>query len=209
MSFQWIIDYATNISMERKQIVSSTTSRGGITRTVARGSQIYKFDVTLPDGLKWTTLRPLISQAEKLDKVTTAKIKLNDPGHDYIVGYQGNASAPQTFKAQWLKNTNFINIVQGGGALTSGYMFRAGDFIQLGTNGHVYNVTEDVPYNTYTVRLHREIMEESNSLGTAEFIKVGQECEWTVKCINFPSWTIYAHDQVSWSGAFTFVEEYE
>lgn len=209
MSFQWIIDNATDLSIERKRIVSSTTSRGGITRTITRGSQIYKFDVTLPDGLKWSTIRPLISQAEKLDKVTPTTIKINHPGHSYIVGYQGNASAPQTFKAKWFKNTNFINITQGGGSLTSGYAFRAGDFVQLGPNGHVYNVTEDVPYNTYTVRLHREIMEESNNLGTAETIIVGSECEFKVKCINFPSWTIYSYDQVAWSGSFTFVEEYE
>lgn len=29
---------------------------------------------------------------------------------------------------------------------------------------------------------------------------------WTVLCINKPKWTIFARDQVSWSGAFEFVE---
>ena len=29
---------------------------------------------------------------------------------------------------------------------------------------------------------------------------------YTVRCINFPEWTIFARNQVSWSGAFTFVE---
>lgn len=209
MSFQWIIDNATTISIERKRIVSSTTSRGGVTRTVSRGSQIYKFEVQLPDGLRWTQIRGPISEAEYLDKVTVTSIKLNHPGHQWLSGYQGNATDPQTFRGQWTKNTTFVNIVQGGGGLTSGYMFRAGDFIQLGSSGSVYTVREDVPWNTYTVRLHREIIEETNTPPGGILLKVGSECEFKVQCINFPSWTLYNHDQVSWNGAFTFVEVFE
>jgi hypothetical protein len=29
---------------------------------------------------------------------------------------------------------------------------------------------------------------------------------YTVRCINFPEWTIFARDQVSWSGPFVFQE---
>jgi|TARA_R110000796_G_scaffold78978_1_gene175913 hypothetical protein len=29
---------------------------------------------------------------------------------------------------------------------------------------------------------------------------------WTVICVEFPEWTIFARDQVSWSGAFVFYE---
>ena len=29
---------------------------------------------------------------------------------------------------------------------------------------------------------------------------------YTVRCVEFPEWTLFARDQVSWSGAFVFVE---
>ena len=34
----------------------------------------------------------------------------------------------------------------------------------------------------------------------------GTDLSYTVRCIDFPQWTIFARNQVSWSGAFTFVE---
>lgn len=32
---------------------------------------------------------------------------------------------------------------------------------------------------------------------------------YTVRCVEFPEWTIFARDQVSWSGPFVFVEVYD
>jgi len=124
MSFQWIVDNAESLSIDRKRMVATTTARDGSVRVVSRGTQPKKFTVKLPDGILWTTIRTDIAAAEGLDRITTATI-----------------SIPYA-KFPWYY-------------------------------GNVAPVADD----TYTVR-----------------------------CIEFPEWTIFSRNQVSWSGAFVFIE---
>ena len=203
MSFQWIIDNAETISINRKKVVASTVSRDGTTRAVSRGGQFWKFEVKVPDGIPWTQLRGLISQAEYFDRTSVATIAMNSPGLSWIGGYQGNASAPSTFQATWTKGATSILTSQGG-TLTSGYRFKAGDFIQLGSSGKVYTVAQDVPFNQPAVTLNRPVLDDTQETSTV--IKVGQDVTWTVLCVQFPEWTLMARDQVSWNGSFIFQE---
>lgn len=122
--FQWIIDYAENLSIERKKMVASTTSRNGVVRTISRGTLPKTITAKVPDGIPWTDLRQLILDAESLDKITPAIIEFK---FSEIPWYYGD--------------------------------------VDPGTN-ESYNV----------------------------------------KCISFPSWTIFARNQVSWSGPFVFQE---
>ena len=82
------------------------------------------------------------------------------------------------------------------------YNFRAGDFIQLGSSGHVYTVTQDVPTGTTTVNVNRPIIDAS---GSATLI-YGPAVTWTVICTEMPQWSILPGGLVSWSGNFTFYE---
>jgi hypothetical protein len=124
MSFQWIIDNAESLSINRLKVVASTQSRDGTVRAVSRGAVKRKFEVKLPDGPRWSDLRSNILAAEGLDRDTTATISIP---YAKFPWYYGN-SAPSS--------------------------------------------------------------DES----------------YTVICVTFPQWTIFARDQVSWSGAFVFVE---
>lgn len=124
MTFQWIVDNAESISVNRKKQVSSTTARNGIVRAVSRGTQPKRFEVKLPDGLAWNTFRSDIIAAEALDRITSATISL-----------------PYA-KFPWY-----------------------------------YNNTAPASDESYTVI-----------------------------CTQFPEWTLFARNQVSWSGAFVFVE---
>lgn len=124
MSFQWIIDNAETLSINRKQVVASTTARDGTVRAVSRGTAKKIFTVKLPDGPRWSDIRTNIMLAESLDKVTSASITISYYDFPW---YYGN--------------------VNPGASET-------------------YNVI----------------------------------------CISFPEWTIFARDQVSWDGAFVFVE---
>lgn len=202
MSFQWIFDNAETISMERKPVVASSIARDGTVRAISRGNQPWRFDVKLPDGIPWTTLRQYISQAEALDRYTNGTIALNDTGLDWMVKYQGDS----------VNSTGFVaNITQGSATITlttspttsSGFKFRAGDFIQLGTTGKVYTVAADVAFNSNTVTLHRAVLDNT---ATSVSLRVGINCTFTVICQQFPSWTLMARDQVSWSGPFVFYE---
>lgn len=124
MSFQWIINTAESLSINRLQTTALTTSRDGTVRVVGRGTPPKKFTVKLPDGLPWNSYRSSIVAAEALDRITTATITI-----------------PYA-KFPWY-----------------------------------YNNTAPASDDSYTVR-----------------------------CIEFPEWTIFARNQVSWSGSFVFVE---
>lgn len=124
MSFQWIVDRAETLSINRKKTVATTTARDGNVRAVSRGVPPKRFTVQLPEGIPWTELSSFITAAEALDKVSTAVI-----------------SIPYA-KFPWY-----------------------------------YNNTAPV-----------------------------SDQSWTVRCVDFPDWTIFARNQVSWSGPFVFVE---
>ena len=124
MSFQWIIDRAESISINRKKMVAATTARDGTVRAVSRGTQPKRFEVKLPDGIPWTEIYSYISAAETLDRITTATISL-----------------PYA-KFPWY-----------------------------------YNNSAPVSDESYTVR-----------------------------CIQFPEWTIFSRNQVAWTGPFVFQE---
>ena len=124
MSFQFIVNQAETLSINRKKMVATTTARDGTVRAVSRGNQPKRIEVKLPDGIRWSDLRTSIIAAEALDKITTATITIP---YSLFPWYYGN-TAP------------------------------------------------------------------------------GSDESYTVRCVDFPEWTIFARDQVSWSGPFVFVE---
>jgi hypothetical protein len=123
MSFQWIIDRAESLSINRKKQVATTTARDGSVRAVSRGTLPKLFEVRVPDGIRWQDLRANIVAAEALDRISTATITL------------------PFAKFPWYYN--------------------------------------NVP---------------------------GSDETYTVRCVTFPEWTIFARNQVGWSGPFVFVE---
>lgn len=124
MSFQWIIDNAESISINRKKMVGTTTARDGVTRAVNRGTQPKRIEVRVPDGIAWSDLRTNIAAAEALDRISTATITIP---YAKFPWYYGN--------------------------------------------------TPPASDESYTVR-----------------------------CVQFPEWNIFARDQVGWSGSFVFQE---
>jgi hypothetical protein len=201
MAFQNVIDYAETISINRLKVTASTSARDGTTRAVSRGSGAWEFEVKLPDGPTWTTYRPLIEKMEALDRVTTSTVQINKASMSYINGYQGNyTNVVGTITASYTSGTTLT--ITAGPNIQSGFKFKSGDLIQLGTSGKVYSVVDDVPFNSNTITVHRPVRETT---GTYTLI-VGQNVSWNVICVNFPRWTIFARNQISWDGAFKFAE---
>lgn len=198
-AFQTVFDNAESISISKRKRVSQTQARDGTVRAISTGGQVWQFDVKLPDGPKWTEYRPLIEAMEALDRTQSSTVKINHAGLTWLSGYQGNLTNISAVTVSFTSGNTLT--ITGGATLASGYRFRAGDFIQLGT-GAVYSVTADVPYNSNTITVHRPVREAAGNYT----LKVGQNVEWSVLCVEFPQWTIFARDQVSWSGNFVFVE---
>ena len=198
MSFQWIIDNAESISMDSRSVVSSTIARDGTIRSVTRGGQPWRIEAKLPDGPRWTDYRQLIAAAEALDRNTTASISFNNANLSWLFGYQGNWTGALT--GTWTAGDDNFYVTGGSG---SGYVFRAGDFVKLGTTGYVYKIKQDLATGGPTYpKVHRPIIESGS--GT---VIVGANVSMTVRCVEFPRWTIFARDQVAWNGPFVFVEE--
>lgn len=124
MSFQWIVDRAEQLSINRKKMVATTTARDGQVRAVSRGTMPKRFEVKLPDGIPWTELKSSIESAEALDRITTATITIP---YAKFPWYYGNVAPAQN--------------------------------------------------ESYTVR-----------------------------CVEFPEWRIFARNQVGWTGPFVFIE---
>lgn len=198
-AYQNVINLAETISFNRRKKVAQTTSRDGTVKSTSLGGQIWEFEVKMPDGIRWSTLRPIIEQMEYLDRVTVGQIQFNRAGQEYIAGYQGNLTNITAITVSY-SSGNTVTIT-GGATLASGYRFKSGDLIQLGT-GSVYSVVNDVAYNQTTVTLNRPVREAAGSYT----LKVGANCVFNVLCIQFPKWTIFQRDQVSWDGPFVFAE---
>lgn len=199
-AFQTVIDNAEAISINKKRKVAQTTSRDGTVKATSLGGQIWEFSVTLPNGPAWTEYRPLIERMEALDRVTVGTIQINNAGQSWLSGYQGNLSNISAVTVSYASG-NTVTIT-GGATLGSGFRFRSGDLIQLGTTGSVYSVVNDVAFNETTVTLHRPVREAAGNYT----LRIGPNVVWNVICVNFPQWTIFARDQISWSGPFVFAE---
>jgi hypothetical protein len=200
MSFQWIIDNAEAISIDTQPNVSTTITRDGTARSTSRGGDTWRFTVTAPDGPRWSDYRNNIALAQALGRTTTANIQINDTGQtSWLNAYQGNCANVNAVTASW---TTGNTITLTGGQAASGFNFKAGDFIQLGSSGRVYQVAANVAFNSNTVTLNRPIIDAAGSAT----LRIGPAVTWNVLCTGFPTWTIFARDQVSWSGPFVFYE---
>ena len=76
MSFQWIINNAEQLSINRLDVVAQTQSRDGTVRAISRGSSPKKFTVTLPAGPAYSEYKSLIEGAEALGRHTSADITI-------------------------------------------------------------------------------------------------------------------------------------
>jgi hypothetical protein len=201
-AFQTVIDNAEAISFNRRKKVAQTTSRDGTVKSTSLGGQVWEFEVTLPNGPRWSEYRPLIERIEALDRVTVGTIQINKAAHSWLSGYQGNLSSLSGIGVTFTSG-NTVTIASGATGLTTGqFRFKSGDLIQLGSSGSVYSVVNDVAHNGTTITLNRPVREAAGSYT----LVVGQSVTWSVICVQLPKWTIFARDQVGWDGPFVFAE---
>lgn len=200
--FQQIVDRAETMTMDTRRSVAQTTARDGTVRTLSQSAMPWRFTITVADGRYWTDERGMISELEAAGQHTVGTIQISAAGHDYISKYQGDVAAPNSITVSH-SQTNQFTITGGLGGLSSGYVFRRGDLVQMGPGGGVYRVVADVAYNQTSVTVHRPIRESSGSYT----LTVGQSVTWSVVCTQMPTWNLFRHNMVAWSGPFEFVED--
>ena len=92
MSFQYVINNATTLGIDRLDTVASTQSRDGTVKAVSRGTPKKIFTVRLPDGPKWADIKTDIEAAEALDRHTTDTITITYAKHPW---YYSNITPSQ------------------------------------------------------------------------------------------------------------------
>lgn len=204
MGYQYVIDNAQTLSMNRVAIVASTQARDGTVRQINRGANYWKIEVTMAPA-RWQDVRQDISKIEYTrSSAMTDTLTLSSSNYSWLSQYQGNVNLASIggFYASWTKGNTYLTLTTSP-TLGSGYKFRAGDLIQLGASRKVYAVAADVAYNSNTVQLHRPIIDDTQ---TNINLLVGQNVTWTVRCSQFPKWTLTERNIVAWEGSFVFVE---
>jgi hypothetical protein len=200
-AFQYVFDNAESLGFNRRSVTAQTTSRDGTVRTVSRGGQIWRFDVKLPDGIRWSDAREYIEAIDAADRTTVGTVSLSNPGYvPWLNAYRGNSANYTGFLATWTQGATTITLTTSP-ITNSGFKFRAGDIIQL-AGGRVYSVASDVAYSSNTVNINRPVLDATGSGA----LQVAEDVTWDVICVELPTWTIFARDQVSWSGNFVFYE---
>jgi hypothetical protein len=204
MSFQWIIDNAAELSLNGQPTVGSTTTRSGVTRLVGRGGQPWVLDVRLPDGTRWSDYRQRIAGLEN-NRFDVAALNFAGTGLEWMFQYQGDLTDINNLTASFTAGDNTF-VIGGAGASSGGtYYFRAGDLVQLGTGGYVYQVVADAAKPSSTITVHRAIV-ESDTDAADTVVKVGTAAAINFQCVTIPNWSLFAREQVSWNGVFRFVE---
>lgn len=203
-AFQSIVDLAESIGIDKRGVVSQTISRNQTVRAISRGGQIWRFDIKLPDGIPWTTMRPIIESIEQAGLYTPLPIQFNTAGTlPWFMKYQGDSVNYTGFVGTFTTNSTTLTLTTSP-TTTSGFKFRVGDLIENDSaKSHVYSVVADVPYNSNTVILNRPYL----TTGGSRPLLVGPDTSFRVICTSMPTYNIFARNQVGWSGSFTFSED--
>ena len=199
MGLQAIFDNASSMKVTNRPFVAQSITRSGVVRTVERGNAIWRFEVELPNGAPWQEeYRSIIANYTKNDRLIPETIDFSNSGFGWMFPYLG--SEPNIANVRLNVINNAISIATGV-TITSGFVFKAGDLIEL-IGGAVYQVTEDVAWDDTVVPVHRPPVE---SVGTYD-IRVGGAARFTVLCISMPNFSFVERNQVAWDGAFVFQE---
>jgi hypothetical protein len=198
-AFQWIIDNAVDVQINKRGVVAQTISRDQTVRSASRGGRVWKFVVTPSPGTRWQDpgVRGYIEAIDKADRFTVGTINFNKPEFDYIFGYLGTQTNTTGWTATAVRGSDTLTM--GG---VTGNRFKAGDLLQFSGQPRVYSVVQDVAQNATTVQLNRPVLEAS---ATYTLI-VGRAVNWTVVCTGIPDYKITATGLIEWTGPFEFTE---
>ena len=124
MSLQTIIDNATYVDFDIREVTGSTISRSGHLKTADRNVNVYQFKVGMHDGLTYSTNRGVLQDIYTTGATTEANISLNNnSGMNYITAYQGDLAdsvlANLTI-ASSVGSTFQLNLVGAGDATLNG-----------------------------------------------------------------------------------------
>jgi len=214
MSLQTIIDNATFVEIDRREMSGSTLSRSGHYKTADRNVNVYSMTIGMHEGLTYSTNRGVLEDIYSTGSTNEANISLNNnSGMNYLTAYQGDIAGAQINNITMVGSNGRELYVDCTGATGSGNLVEKGDFIQpegnVGGYRYVYQVTSDVAFSVssnITIPVHRPVLSQSGVALTSGGIKVGNDVRWQVKITNLPKYTIAPYDRIEFSDDFELIE---
>jgi len=214
MSLQTIIDNATFVEIDRREMSGSTLSRSGHYKTADRNVNVYSFTVGMHEGLTYSTNRGVLEDIYSTGSTNEANISLNNnSGMNYLTAYQGDIASNQISLINMVGSYGSELYVDCSGATGSGNLFEKGDFIQpkgnTDTYRYPYQVTSDVAFSTgsnITIPVHRPVLSQDSVALTSGGIKVGNDVRWQVKITNLPKFSVQPYDRIEFSDDFALIE---
>ena len=207
MSFQYLVNTASNITIDNRPTVAQTVSRSGMVRSVSRGNSVWRFTVTPSSGNFYSELKTYILDAKTTGKATTFNLQFDHAGYEFLYDYQGDYTTTTNRNVEVDPDAYGYNRVIDATPLSSGtYKYRKGDIIEV--EGYVYEITADVTgtAGNDNVYLHRPLILGSTFSAGTKVARLGTTSRFSVKCINFPTFTLFGSKQVQWNGDFVFQE---
>lgn len=207
MSFQYFVNTASNITIDNRPTTAQTISRSGMVRSVNRGNSVWRFTITAPTGPQYTDIKNKILDAKTTGKDTVFNLQFDHSGYEFLFDYAGDYTTATSRNVEVNPSLYGYSSVRDITPLTSGtYKYRKGDIIEV--LGYVYEITDDVvgTSGSDTVNLHRPLILGSTFSAGTQAARLGATARFSVKCINFPTFTLFGAKQVQWNGDFVFQE---
>jgi len=213
MSFQKIFECQQSMSVNNRRTVGQQYSRSGQVRVAQYLTAVpWIFTVVPHNYLPYATSREIIQTIDNLDRQLPETITFTSANLGWFTDYQGDLTTAQanalTLAAVPVANSQVISVGNLPTVASTKAIFRAGDFLQLGS--YSYKVTADVLRGldtTVSVGLHRPVI---GTVSTGTLAGVGNACEFTVLAEKCPTYTLTPAPGgafVQWDDAFVFRED--
>jgi hypothetical protein len=216
MSFQTIFNISQSISVQNRRTVGQQVSRSGQVRVAQYLTSVpWNFVVKPHNFLYYPQVRDVIQTIDNYDRQIPQTISFVGSNLSWFTAYQGQftqaQAAAMTIYNYTANSTSLqlANLPSPAGWSPTQYLFRAGDFLQIGI--YSYKVTSDVlrgSGGTVTFNLHRPII-GTPTIGTA-LTAVGSDCTFYLLASQCPTYTLNPMTNgafVQWDGDFVFIED--
>lgn len=209
MSFQTIFEVQQSMTVNNRRTVGQQVSRSGQMRVAQYLTAVpWVFTVAPHNYLAYATSRQIIQTIDNLDRQLPETIVFNSANLRWFTAYQGGAATtPTTVTLGATPAANSQTLSLANLPVSTGPIFRAGDFIMIG--GYSYKITADVPYTgaTATVSIHRPVIGSPES---GDAVACGNNCTFRVLAERCPTYTLTPYPSsalVNWDDAFVFRED--
>lgn len=219
MSLQTILSISESVGINDQRFVGQTISRNQkITTSEILTVVPFAFELKPMNYLRYSQSRGVLNSLRIPDKALTQYLNFGSTGWLSYIQYQGDMTESQIENCEWQTSSAAKVLVLGSlpTIASSKYLFKAGDFVQVGL--YSYIVTADVVRGTNTtvnVPVHRSLITALGStvacvageFGTT--VSMGGDTytgvTFPVVLRDYPTYTLVpiANDSfINWSGSF-------